>query len=247
MILTNKRRAASIVLAGSMLMGLGAALTPAKAAVNVDISFGARVPINDDHRLFVNINSRYFGRDPYFVDLWSGRFQNPDDLQVFLFISRNASVSPQYIYDLRRHGMSWFRISQRVHVPLDVFFVQLNGPAYGPYDSVYTRYDHYHRNPHVKFVLNDNDVRNLVVMRTMTDYYGMRPDQAMHLRASGRDSRYLMVQEYRHRHEHEDRADNDRNHHDRNDHDHGRGNDHDNNHDHDQDWDRDHPHDNDQR
>jgi len=233
----SRRRVASIVLAGTMLVGLGAAAVPAKAAVNVDISFGARVPINDDHRLFVNINSRYFDRDPYFVDLWSARFQNPDDQQVFFFMVRNSNANPQMIYDLRRHGMSWFRISQRVGVPIDAFFVDLNGPAFPPFDHAYVRYDRYHRNPHFNMALNDIDVRNLVVVRMMTDYYGMRPEQAMRLRASGRDARFLTVQEYRHRHEN-DRADNDH----RNDHghDHGRN-------DHDRDWNQDHPHDNDHR
>jgi hypothetical protein len=252
--MSRRSRAASIVLAGTLLAGLAVSVPTAKAAVsaNVDISFGARVPINDDHRIFVSINSRYYGRDAYFVDLWSSRFRNPDDLQVFLFMTRHSSASPQYIYDLRRRGMSWFRISQRIHVPMDVFFVQLNGPAYPPFDRVYVRYDRYHRNPHFNMALTDSDVRNLVVFRVMTDYYGLRPEQAMRLRATGRDARFLMVQEYKRRHEHEYRAgyDRDRDHRDSDrDHDHGRGNDrdwdrdHDNNRD--QDWDRDQ--DNDQR
>jgi hypothetical protein len=217
----SRRSAAFVVLAGALYAGL------AQAGVNVDISFGAQIPIQDDNRIFVSVNSRYYDREPAFVDQWSTRFRNPDDLQVFLFLSRHSSASPQVIWDLRKGGMSWFRISQRVRVPMDAYFVRLDGPAYPPFDGMYGRYDQYLRNPKkYKPNFTDGELRSLVVVRTMSDYYRLPPGQAMKLRASGKDCRSLMAQEYRKRHENEYRAANKSGGKDSpRDHDQGRGND----------------------
>jgi hypothetical protein len=209
LIMSSRRLVATAVLAASLATALAATAPESKAAVsaNVDISFGARVPIDDDQRIFLSIQSRHFHREPVFVDQWAARFRNPDDLSVFLYFVKNSNASPQEIYDMRRRGMSWFKISQRLRMPVQTFFVRLDAAPIAPFERVYTRYDRLRRNPRYRMTLSDSDIRNLVVLRTMIDYYGIRPFVAMRLRASGRDARYLMVQEYRRRHDHEyDRA-----------------------------------------
>src|SRR5262245_21571466 len=193
-------RAATLLLTGAVLTGLAASV-PANAGFNVDVAFGGEIPIDDDNRLYVSINSRYYDREPAYVETWSPRFRSPDDLQVFLFMTNRCKASPQSIYDMRRKGMTWFAISQRVHVPLDAFYVRIDGPAYPPFDRVYVQYDQWRQNPKkYRMSLSDGDIRNLVVMRTMSDYYRIPPGQAMKMRASGKDCRYLMAQEYRRRH-----------------------------------------------
>ena len=49
-------------------------------------------------------------------------------------------------------------------------------------------------------VLSDADVRNLVAVRVLHEYYGVSVEMAMEWRASGRNLRALVADQYRTRH-----------------------------------------------
>jgi hypothetical protein len=178
-----------------LLMAVGS------ARAGVDISFGANVPVGDDANLFFSISSRYFDRDQRAIEDWGRRcYPDPDDLAVALFLSLHCDKDPEFFFSLRQQGLGWFEISNRCRVPVDVYFVPVERDPGPPYGNAYGHWKkHRHDRKHV-MVLDDRDIRNLVAVRMVHEYYGVPVDVAMQWRSSGSDVRKVMNGEYRKRH-----------------------------------------------
>jgi hypothetical protein len=179
---------------------LGACLAGRAATAGVDVDFGANVNVNDHTNLFFSISSRYYDRDRATVASFGARFGDPDDLSVALFISNSCGRSLDDIWVLRRQGLSWWDISVRYRVPADVWFVPVRRDPGPPYGKAYGHWKKRQRDPHAAFVLADPDIRNLVAVRMIRDYYGVPVETAMEWRASGRKVHTLMAEEYNRRH-----------------------------------------------
>jgi hypothetical protein len=177
---------------------LAMAVLPVEAGIDVD--FGANVQIGDNSSLFFSISSRYFDREPAVVEDWGRRFPNPDDLAVFFFICEHSGKRPEVIFAMRNQALTWWRIAAKVGVPADVFFVPVSRPPGPPYGRAYGYWKNHKANPKATFSLTDKDVRSLVAVRVVHDYYGVSPEVAMKARSSGRDVRTLVTEEYRKRH-----------------------------------------------
>ncbi len=194
-----RARSVSTALLAAALCLLGTALAPA-ARAGVDVDLGATVPLGDSGRVFFNISSRYFDYAPPVVEQWGARYTNPDDLAVSLFISKQANRSPDVIFALRRQGLSWWDVGLRVGVPVDAWFVPVERDPGPPYGRAYGYWKKHRENPKYMVVLRDADVRNLVAVRMAHEYYGVPVNEAMRWRASGRNVRDVMVNEYQVRH-----------------------------------------------
>jgi len=182
-------------LAGLLL--LAAAALPAQAGLDID--FGASLRIGDDTDLYVAINSRYFDRDRDAVRSLSLRYRDPDDLAVALFIGRRSGRSSDAIWALRRQGLSWWDISLRFGVPADVWFVEVPRRPGPPYGKAYGHWKKHQRGRR-QLVLSDADLRNLVAVRMLHEYYEVPVEVAMDWRSGGRDLCSLMSGEYDRRH-----------------------------------------------
>jgi hypothetical protein len=172
--------------------------SPVRAGVDVD--FGASVRLNDHTDVFFSISSRYFDRDRAVIVDWSRKFRDPDDLAVFFFIVARSGRTPDFVFALRKRGLSWWEVGRRCGVPVDVWFLPLAADPGPPYGRAYGHWKKWKRNPKTVFVLADADVRNLVAVRMAHDYYGVPVEVAMRWRAEGRDIRALMASEYERRH-----------------------------------------------
>jgi hypothetical protein len=186
--------------------------TASVAQAGVDVSFGVRVPIDNDGDLFFNISSRYFDRPVTVVDTWGRRFSNPDDLAVFLHISTYSRVGPDTLYAYRRQGMSWFDISVRVGVPVETWYVPVTRRPGPPYGKAYGYWDKHRRNPNYRVRLTDRECRDLVAVRMAHEYYGVSPQVAMDWRRDGTRVNQIMTREYKSRHNKNDRSQQDRDH-----------------------------------
>ncbi len=175
-------------------------LAAAPAQAGVDVEFGANVPIGDDANLFFHISSRCFDQDMRVVQEYGPRFSRPDDFAVALFISQRSGRPFDMIFQLRQGGLSWWDVGVRVGVPVDAWFVPVAVDPGPPYGRAYGYWKKHQADPRYKFRLKDSDVRNLVALHAVHDYYGVSPERAMALRAEGYDTRTLMVHEYRGRH-----------------------------------------------
>lgn len=177
---------------------LGAAAVPVAAGVDVD--FGATVRLDDHTDLFFSISSRYFERDRDVIADWGRRFPDPDDLSVFFFIVERSGRSPDFVFALRKRGLSWWEVGRRCGLPAEVWFVPVAVDPGPPYGRAYGHWKKWKRDPRTVIVLPDADVRNLVAVRMVHEYYGVPVEAAMKWRAEGRDVRALMASEYARRH-----------------------------------------------
>jgi hypothetical protein len=183
-----------------VLMGVvGLSLSAATARAGVDIDFGATIQTGNDSDLFLHVSSRYFDREPQVVDRWEGRFGDPDDCGVAFFLASHSGAPIERVYELRRHGLSWWQIGLRLRVPVDVWFVAAPEPM-PPYGRAYGYWHRYQRDPRYRFTLSDREARDLVALRVLHDYYGMSPREAMMRREHGGNLRTLVAREYRERH-----------------------------------------------
>jgi hypothetical protein len=176
------------------------ALSAAPARAGIDVEFGASVRLNDDTDLYLAINSRYFGHDHAVVRSVAARYSNPDDLAVSLYIGKRSGRSADFIFSLRRQGLSWWDISVRLGLPANVWFVEVPRDPGPPYGKAYGHWKKHKRDRNAVIVLNDTDVRNLVAVRMIHEYYDVPVEIAMEWRSSGENLRTLMSSEYHKRH-----------------------------------------------
>jgi hypothetical protein len=187
-------------LAVSLFAVAAIALIPDTRA-GVDIAFGAKVPLGDDGSLFFNISSRYFERDPSVIQTWGRRFESPDDLAVFFWITERSHKSADFVFALRRQGLGWFEIGNRCGVPVDAWYVKVPVEDPGPpYGKAYGHWKKHQNNPEHRVKLNDRQARDLVAVRMCHEYYRVPAQTAMDWRRSGEDVRLIMTREYRERH-----------------------------------------------
>jgi hypothetical protein len=182
-----------------LLVALIALTAPAPARAGLDIEFSAGIQLNDDTDLFLAINSRYFGQDTKVVRTYAARYTNHDDLAVSLFIGKRSGRSADHIFWLRRQGLSWFDISVQLGVPVDVWFVDVRRNPGPPYGKAYGHWKNHKKN-RARVVLTDADLRNLVAVRMIHEYYRLPVEAAMDLRASGQPLHTILSTEYHKRH-----------------------------------------------
>ena len=194
----------SLRVAGAI--ALAVVLWPAPAEAGLDIDFGAQVKLDDQTDLYVAISSRYFDHDRQSVATLRSRYSNPDDLAVALFISRQSGNSPEAVHRLRRQGLSWWDISVRFGLPAEIWFVPVSRDPGPPYGKAYGHWKKHRKNHRAAVVLHDADVRNLVAVRVLHEYYGVPVEVAMDWRADGRRLPELLSEEYVRRHGKADRA-----------------------------------------
>jgi hypothetical protein len=183
-----------------ILVALVASLLAPAVLAGVDVDFGASVFADDPQLLFVSIASRYYDRDTETVATFGARFGDSDDLSVALFISRYTGHTVDDVWQLRRSGLSWWDVSVRYRMWPDVWFVPLPNKPGPPYGKAYGQWKKHRKSKRATIALADADIRNLVAVRMIHDYYGVPIETAMKWRANGRKVHVLMAEEYLRRH-----------------------------------------------
>lgn len=177
----------------------GAVTAPAYAGIDID--FGVAAEIDDRTDLYFSISSRYFDKDRDTVSRWGMRYRDPDDLAVVLFIHKHTGRSLDDLYSLRQHlGLTWWEIAFRYGMPADAWFVPVQRDPGPPYGKAYGHWKNHKRDRGTSVALSDDDLRNLVAVRMVHEYYGVSVDVAMEWRSGGQDLRVLMTDEYEKRH-----------------------------------------------
>lgn len=186
-----------LILAPALLLLLA---VPAPVRAGVDIDFGASVDLGDDASLYFAISSRYFERDRAAVERLSVRYEHPDDLAVSLQIARYSGREPEAIFRLRREGLTWWEISLQLGVPSDVWFVETRRDPGPPYGKAYGYWKKHRGGREHEMALSDVEVRHLMAVRMIHEYYGISVEAAMELRAGGGHLPRLLSTEYEKRH-----------------------------------------------
>jgi hypothetical protein len=170
------------------------------AFAGLDIDLAATLTAGDDNDVFLSISARYFNRDRSDIEKWSGQCKEPDDLAVLLFLSKHAGKPPGQVMKLRRGGLSWWEISQQYGIEVGVWFVPVKRDPGPPYGRAYGHWRKHSKDKRHQMSLTDVDIRNLVAVRLLHEYYGVEAEVALQWRSSGQDLRSLTAGEYRKRH-----------------------------------------------
>ena len=184
----------STLTCAALLAGATLVATPAHAGIDID--FGASVRLGDDTDLYFAISSRYFDHDRQTVERYAVRYTDPDDLAVSFHLARHSGRSADVIFEMRRKGLSWWDISVRLGLPVNIWFVEVQHDPGPPYGKAYGHWKHHKRNTRPAFVITDDEARHLVAVRVIHEYYGVPVKVAMEWRSSGRNLHAIMADEY---------------------------------------------------
>lgn len=193
-----------LVLIGCFLC-LAAVLGPGTARAGLDVDLGARLRVGDDADIFLSISSRYFDRDYDDVRRWQERCGSDDDLAVILFISRQTGRPPAHVAALRAQMLSWFQVGSHLGMPVSAWYVPVSRDPGPPYGNAYGHWKKHKQDQRHIFLLSDGEVRDLVAVRILHEYFGVEPRVAMEWRASGGALGQLTAREYRQRHDRDGR------------------------------------------
>jgi hypothetical protein len=109
------------------------------------------------------------------------------EVPVVLFLASRARVQPAAVLEQRRAGRSWSEVARHFSVRPEAFHVSIERPS-GPYERAYRAYHERPRDEWDDVVLGDEDVRELVYLRFLSEHYGAAPEQIMLQRSSGEDA-----------------------------------------------------------
>lgn len=115
-----------------------------------------------------------------------------DDVSVTLWLAVTAVADPYAIASARlKKGVRWAELMRAYRVPLRALYVRLDGPApsQGPYARPYRVLAGRARGP-----LTDPEVRDLVQMRLLTEYYRLRPSRVIKARTAGQSAVALILE-----------------------------------------------------
>ncbi len=137
--------------------------------------------------LFVN----YYGRDLAELErraTWISEY----DLAVALHLERRSDVALDQIVAWRREGSSWDAITRRCGLGAETYFVPLRTTALPePYARPYVMWK---QRPGSDQRLSDVEVRELVLLRAMSDYCSASAEEVVRLRAAGHTPKAIVAE-----------------------------------------------------
>ena len=172
------------------------------------VEFGLRAAVGDSSDIRV-VYSEYYEVQPTVVLELERRRLPADDISVLLFLSRQSRVSPEVVLQWRLAGENWWAITQRLRLEPAVYYVPVPdhvrpGPPYGKAYGYYRKHPRGGGKTSLREALrkqeqpdfDDNDIRNLVQLRLVSDYYGHRAEDVMGRRERGEDFGGMIRVEY---------------------------------------------------
>lgn len=135
----------------------------------------------------------YYGRNPEMPARLLRVGLTPDDVSVTLWLAAKAAADPNAIASARVHRRApWWQIMRAYRVGSRALRVRLDRPAYGPYAHPYRVLEGRAKGP-----LTDAEIRDLVQLRLLTEYYRLRPSRVVAGRAAGRSGSDLILEAHR--------------------------------------------------
>jgi hypothetical protein len=114
------------------------------------------------------------------------------DLLVALELARRSRADLDVIVTWRREGASWDAVTRRCQLRCDVFYVVL--PARLELAPPYARaYRQWRLSPGADLHLADNEIRELVLMRAVSEHCRIAPEQVVRLRNAGHGPRDIAL------------------------------------------------------
>ncbi len=154
--------------------------------------------------------SDYYKAEPKVVEGLVAQKVSDDDISVALFLSNQAKVTPEVLISYRTKGLSWADITIKIGVKPDVFFVVLPANPGPPYGKAWGHWKKRKAHPTLVFDLGDDDLRNLVQLRLVSEHYKVKPEEVIKWRGSGKAFQAIISDEHGKKHGHGKPADEDK-------------------------------------
>jgi hypothetical protein len=200
---TRPRSAAAILAAAALAAASTAAPATAGAAtgalgplaLGVSLDFLWSPDPDNDTQVYLHVSNMAFQPPRDQIRAVYPRLRAPEsDFPVLCFIAGEARVSLVAVWDLRAKGLSWAQVMVRLGVPPERIFVEMPrdpGPPYGK------AYGHWKKRGKERYVVSDDDVFYWVNIRAMSRYFGVRPEEVVNWRESGRTWKTVAAGEFR--------------------------------------------------
>lgn len=157
------------------------------------------------------VYSEYYHVQPtVVVDLERKRLSE-DDMSVLLFLSGRGRIAPEVILRWRLAGDSWWMITERLKLDSEIYYVPVPehvqpgppfGKAYGHFKvkrrGKQTLSDTFLKERRIAF--DDDDIRNLVQLRLVSEYYGYPPEEIIKRRERGEQFGRMIRYEHEKKH-----------------------------------------------
>lgn len=132
--------------------------------------------------------SDYYKVESSLVEKLEGRKFSEDDISVALFLAGKGKVNPDVILVYREKGLSWLDITIKLGFGVDIFYIPIPANVHigPPYGKAYGYWRKHGVKSKVKIVFDDWDIRNLVQLRLVCDYYGYKPEDVIKWREEGK-------------------------------------------------------------
>jgi hypothetical protein len=151
--------------------------------------------------------SDYYKVDQKTVDGMVVKKVSDDDISVALFLSNHAKVTPDMVVGYRTKGMSWADITIKLGVKPDIYFTVLPTNPGPPYGKAWGYWKKHKAQPTMAFTLGDDDLRNLVQLRLVSEHYKVKPAEVIKWRGSGKAFDMIISDEHGKKHGHGKPAD----------------------------------------
>jgi len=152
----------------------------------------------------------YYKAEPKIVEGLVAQKVSDDDISVALFLSNQAKVTPEVLIAYRTKGLSWADITIKIGVKPDVFFVVLPANPGPPYGKAWGHWKKRKAHPTLVFDLGDDDLRNLVQLRLVSEHFKVKPAEVIKWRVSGKAFDMIISDEHGKKHGHGKPADEDK-------------------------------------
>jgi hypothetical protein len=140
--------------------------------------------------------SEYYKVEPRIVDGLVAQKVSNDDISVALFLANLAKVTPETVIGYRAKGLSWADITGQLGVKPDVYFMGLPANPAPPYGNAWGYWKKRRAQPTTVFNLADDDLRNLVQLRLVNQYYKVKPRTVIQWRGSGKDFSTIIADQH---------------------------------------------------
>ena len=154
---------------------------------------------DDSKQVYLAVAGEYFAQKPEVMADFAERYGARDDLAVTLFLATRARRPVEEVHQLRMRGLFWWEIAFMNDVPGDVWFPEYEGEPGPPYGRAYEKLSGWRHGSIDKLDVSDDEVRHLVAVRMLHEYFRIPIEQAMDLRKSGRDLPTILESEVRKR------------------------------------------------
>ena len=167
----------SLILA-AVLIAAGVTYSPAEEPADSIAAFHAAV-------------HKAFGMpEPVIVQL-SQQGLPPDEIPAIALISTRAKVEPARVVELRKSGLSYVQVSQKLGVGPEVFYVPFESDPGPQFTRVYTTWKTVPKEQWSTVTLSDDEVVGLSNVQLITNTYKVPAARAIELHAAGKD--YVVI------------------------------------------------------